>query len=297
MITNINYNHLYYFWQVSRHGSIAAASKVLHLTPQTVSAQITSLEQRLGKPLFLREGRGLRLTEFGQITQQYADDMFAIAEEWLETTQGDLEHISRTLRVGISDALPKSLVSKWLSPFIDNERITNLHCIDGQQAELLAHMATHKLDLVLADKPLDSSLPFKAFCHEIGKSQLGFFGNKASQHALQESYPRSLGDVPVILPAKSSPMTSAIKYWLEELNIEISIAGHVDDSALMKALGQQGFGLFAAPLLVKDEIERHYDVGLIGCIENVYQHYYAFTPDRLIKDSIYSEFIKHAQHC
>ena len=297
MITNINYNHLYYFWQVSRHGSIAAASKVLHLTPQTVSAQITSLEQRLGKPLFLREGRGLRLTEFGQITQQYADDMFAIAEEWLETTQGDLEHISRTLRVGISDALPKSLVSKWLSPFIDNERITNLHCIDGQQAELLAHMATHKLDLVLADKPLDSSLPFKAFCHEIGKSQLGFFGNKASQHALQESYHRSLGDVPVILQAKSSPMTSAIKYWLEELNIEISIAGHVDDSALMKALGQQGFGLFAAPLLVKDEIERHYDVGLIGCIENVYQHYYAFTPDRLIKDSIYSEFIKHAQHC
>ena len=297
MITNINYNHLYYFWQVSKHGSIANASKVLHLTPQTVSAQITSLEQRLGKALFLREGRGLRLTEFGQITQQYADDMFAIAEEWLETTQDDLEHISRTLRVGISDALPKSLVSKWLSPFIENDRITNLHCVDGQQAELLAQMATHKLDLVLADKPLDSSLPFKAFCHEIGKSQLGFFGNKASLDTLKESYPQSLADVPVILPAKSSPMTSAIKYWLEEQGIEISIAGHVDDSALMKALGQQGFGLFAAPLLVKDEIERHYDVRSIGAIDNVYQHYYAFTPDRLIKDSIYSEFVRHAQHC
>jgi len=297
MITNINYNHLYYFWQVSKHGSIANASKVLHLTPQTVSAQITSLEQRLGKALFLREGRGLRLTEFGQITQQYADDMFAIAEEWLETTQGDLEHISRTLRVGISDALPKSLVSKWLSPFIENDRITNLHCVDGQQAELLAQMATHKLDLVLADKPLDSSLPFKAFCHEIGKSQLGFFGNKASLDTLKESYPQSLADVPVILPAKSSPMTSAIKYWLEEQAIEISIAGHVDDSALMKALGQQGFGLFAAPLLVKEEIEKHYDVRAIGVIDNVYQHYYAFTPDRLIKDSIYSEFVRHAQHC
>ncbi|TMO63050.1 transcriptional activator NhaR [Pseudoalteromonas aurantia] len=297
MITNINYNHLYYFWQVSKHGSIANASKVLHLTPQTVSAQITSLEQRLGKALFLREGRGLRLTEFGQITQQYADDMFAIAEEWLETTQGDLEHISRTLRVGISDALPKSLVSKWLSPFIENDRITNLHCVDGQQAELLAQMATHKLDLVLADKPLDSSLPFKAFCHEIGKSQLGFFGNKASLDTLKESYPQSLADVPVILPAKSSPMTSAIKYWLEEQAIEISIAGHVDDSALMKALGQQGFGLFAAPLLVKEEIEKHYDVRAIGVIDNVYQNYYAFTPDRLIKDSIYSEFVRHAQHC
>ena len=103
--------------------------------------------------------------------------MFAIAEEWLETTQGEIANYTRTLRVGISDALPKSLVSNWLSPLIKNERITNLHCVDGQQAELLAQMATHKLDLVLADKPLDSTLPFKAFCHEIGKSQLGFFSH------------------------------------------------------------------------------------------------------------------------
>ncbi|MBD1581926.1 transcriptional activator NhaR [Pseudoalteromonas sp. S16_S37] len=295
MITNINYNHLYYFWQVSRHGSIAAASKVLHLTPQTVSAQITSLEQRLGKSLFLREGRGLRLTEFGQITQQYADDMFTIANEWLETTQGDISALSRTLKVGVSDALPKSLVSKWLAPLIENERIANLQCIDGQQAELLAQMATHKLDLVLADKPLDSSLPFKVFCHEIGKSQLGFFGAKDWQYKLQSNYPKTLSEVPVVLPAKSSPVTSAIHYWLDELEIEISIAGHVDDSALMIALGQQGFGLFPAPLSVKDEIERNRDVSFIGPIENVYQHYYAFTPDRLIKDSIYSEFVRYAQ--
>ncbi|RZQ53911.1 transcriptional activator NhaR [Pseudoalteromonas phenolica] len=297
MITNINYNHLYYFWQVSRHGSIAAASKVLHLTPQTVSAQITSLEHRLGKPLFLREGRGLRLTEFGQVTKQYADDMFAIAEEWLETTQGDMSNVSKTLRVGISDSLPKSLVSKWLAPLIENERISNLHCIDGQQAELLAQMATHKLDLVLADKPLDSSLPFKAFCHEIGKSQLGFFGKANLQNSAQGQFPNSLSELPVILPAKTSPVTNAIKFWLEDLGLEVSVAGHVDDSALMKALGEQGFGIFPAPLSIKQEIQKAHDVTYLGSIENVYQHYYAFTPDRLIKDSIYSEFVKNAQSC
>ncbi|TMN91376.1 transcriptional activator NhaR [Pseudoalteromonas phenolica] len=297
MITNINYNHLYYFWQVSRHGSIAAASKVLHLTPQTVSAQITSLEHRLGKPLFLREGRGLRLTEFGQVTKQYADDMFAIAEEWLETTQGDMSNVSKTLRVGISDSLPKSLVSKWLAPLIENERISNLHCIDGQQAELLAQMATHKLDLVLADKPLDSSLPFKAFCHEIGKSQLGFFGKANLQNSAQGQFPNSLSELPVILPAKTSPVTNAIKFWLEDLELEVSVAGHVDDSALMKALGEQGFGIFPAPLSIKQEIQKAHDVTYLGSIENVYQHYYAFTPDRLIKDSIYSEFVKNAQSC
>ncbi|ATC94866.1 transcriptional activator NhaR [Pseudoalteromonas tunicata] len=295
MITNINYNHLYYFWQVSRCGSIAAASKILHLTPQTVSAQITSLEQRLGKPLFIREGRGLRLTDFGQVTVQYTNDMFAIAEEWLETTQGDIAQISQTLKVGISDVLPKSLVSKWLSPLIDNERITNLHCIDGQQDELLALMATHKLDLVLADKPLDNSLLFKAFCHELGKSQLAFFGNKHWHQQLVANFPQSLHNQPVVLPAKGSPVSRAIYFWLQELGIEVTVAGHVDDSALMKALGEQGFGVFPAPMLVKAEIERHYDVHFIGTIENAYQHYYAFTPERLIKDTIYTEFVKYAQ--
>ncbi|CCQ09265.1 regulatory protein, LysR [Pseudoalteromonas luteoviolacea B = ATCC 29581] len=295
MITNINYNHLYYFWQVAKHGSIASASKSLFLTPQTVSAQISALEDRLGKPLFAREGRGLKLTEFGKLTQHYADDMFAIAEEWLETTQSDTHNQVRSLKVGISDAIPKSLVSKWLAPLIDNERITNLHCIDGQQAELLAQMATHKLDLVLADKPLDSSTPFKVFCHELGRSQLGFFATQELYDLVVTGYPHSLAQCPVILPAKNSPMTNALHYWLNELNIEMTVAGHVDDSALMHALGQQGFGLFPAPIAVKAEIEQRYDVHFVGPIDNVYQNYYAFTPDRLIKDAIYSEFVRYAQ--
>lgn len=295
MITNINYNHLYYFWQVSKHGSIAAASKILNLTPQTVSSQITNLEQRLGKPLFVRQGRGLQLTEFGHVTQQYTNDMFAIAHEWLETTQGDTTQYSRTLKVGISDVLPKSLVSKWLAPLINNDRITNLHCIDGQQDELLAQMAIHKLDLVLADKPLDTTLSFKAFCHEIGKSQIALFGNETWHSQLHKQFPQSLNNKPLVLPAKESPVARAIYYWLQEQEIEMTIAGHVDDSALMKSLGEQGFGIFPAPILVKAEVERHYGVNYIGTIDNVYQHYYAFTPDRLIKDSIYDEFIKHAQ--
>ena len=295
MITSINYNHLYYFWQVSRCGSISAASKILHLTPQTVSSQISDLEHRLGKALFVREGRGLSLTEFGQITQQYANDMFAIAQEWLETTQGELTHLSKTLKVGISDVLPKSLVSKWLAPLIDNERITNLQCIDGQQNDLLSQMATHKLDLVLADQPLDNALPIKAFCHEIGKSQLAFFGNTHWHKKLSADFPHSLHNQPVVLPAKGSPVSRAIYFWLQELGLETTVVGHVDDSALMKALGEQGFGVFPAPMLVKDEIERHFDVHYIGAIENAFQHYYAFSPERLIKDTIYSEFIKHAQ--
>ena len=71
----LNYHHLLYFWQVANEGSIVKASEKLHLTPQTISAQIKSLEESLGHKLFMRQGRNLTLTPDGEEVLQYADDI------------------------------------------------------------------------------------------------------------------------------------------------------------------------------------------------------------------------------
>jgi LysR family transcriptional activator of nhaA len=60
---SLNYQHLRYFWAVARHGNLTRASSELHLTPQTVSAQIRDLENGLEVELFSREGRRLVLTD------------------------------------------------------------------------------------------------------------------------------------------------------------------------------------------------------------------------------------------
>jgi len=41
----INYKHLHYFWAVAREGGVARASERLHLTPQTISGQLSLLEE------------------------------------------------------------------------------------------------------------------------------------------------------------------------------------------------------------------------------------------------------------
>lgn len=295
MITNINYNHFYYFWQVSRAGSIAAASKVLCLTPQTVSAQISMLEQRLGKALFQREGRNLKLTEYGKLTKRYADDIFLLAQEWLETSQSNDNTLMKTIRVGVSDALPKSLVSLWLSPIIESEEPINLVCIDGSQADLLANLAVHKLDLVLTDKPCDNQYHVKAFNHEIGKSEIGFFSPNSWITSFQHNYPRCLTEKKLLMPAEDSPISRAIRYWANENKLEITIAGYVDDSALMKALAQRGSGIFPAPLLIQEEIEQNYGVKCLGTIDNIFQSYYLITPERLITSDLVSKIITAAR--
>ncbi|MCY7296653.1 transcriptional activator NhaR [Alteromonas sp. a30] len=293
MITNINYNHFYYFWMVSREGSIAKASKSLYLTPQTVSAQISCLEERLGNKLFERQGRQLVLTDFGKITKKYADDIFSLAEEWLETTSGNHGDYAQNVKVGISDALPKSLVSKWLAPVLQSKHKVNITCIDGGQQELLAQLAIHKLDMVFADIPTDTQYHLKVYCHEIEKSEIGFFGKEEWLKRFTQPFPQCVTEEKLLLPGKQSPMNRAIEYWLADKQLQVTIAGHVDDSALMKAFGNRGFGIFPAPLMVKSEVERNYNVKMIGKIENVFQSYYLITPERKIANAAVNELVAH----
>ncbi|WP_315980226.1 hypothetical protein [Aliamphritea spongicola] len=48
----------------------------------------------------------------------------------------------------------------------------------------------------------------------------------------------------MVLPGKDSPTSRAIEYWLNTQHLNVSIVSHVDDSALMKAFGKQGLGIF-----------------------------------------------------
>ncbi|WP_145490177.1 LysR family transcriptional regulator, partial [Yersinia rohdei] len=83
-MSHINFNHLYYFWQVCKEGSVVGAAEALFLTPQTITGQIKALEERLGGKLFKRQGRGLVPSELGQLVFRYADKMFMLSHEMLD---------------------------------------------------------------------------------------------------------------------------------------------------------------------------------------------------------------------
>src|SRR5574343_500782 len=106
----MNYKHLHYFLQVAESGSVAAASRQLHLTPQTISSQIQLLADRLGGPLFEKVGRRLVLTDTGQLALGYAQEIFSLGSE-LEAAVREKTRQGRTVefRVGVAEAVPKSI--------------------------------------------------------------------------------------------------------------------------------------------------------------------------------------------
>ncbi|MGD8418456.1 MAG: LysR family transcriptional regulator, partial [Pseudomonadales bacterium] len=169
---HLNYTHLLYFWTVAREGSIAKASQVLHLTPQTISGQLKLLEQAVGEPLFDRVGRGLALTDTGQVVNQYADEIFTLGAELTRRVKSSQALVPNTLDVGIVSSIPKLIALRVLEPALDLEDPIKIVCHQGDLDRLLGELAVHRLDLVVSDRPIPPGINVKAYNHALGESQI-----------------------------------------------------------------------------------------------------------------------------
>ncbi|MFZ1325123.1 MAG: transcriptional activator NhaR [Candidatus Contendobacter sp.] len=279
-VASLNFKHLHYFWMVARSGSIASASKHLHLTPQSISSQLSELEGRLGVALFRRVGRGLELTETGQRIFSYADEIFALGDELLEVALDQTVRKSLPFRVGIANSVPKSLAYRVVEPALRLAEPVRLLCREGRLAPLLAEMAVHHLDLVIADQPMPNHLNVRGYSHFLGESDLTVFAAPQLAQSLAGTFPASLNRAPFLLPGDDVALRPDLLHWFEAQRLYPHIVGEFEDSALLKAFGQAGAGLFVAPTAIADYVIRQYTVQAVGRIEAVTERLYAITTER-----------------
>ncbi len=277
----MNFKHLYYFWTVARSGGVARASERLHLTPQTVSAQIKLLEEQLGAPLFRPAGRGLELTEAGRLALSYADEIFALGDEMKSALASHRGAPVLPFRVGITDVMPKSLAYQLLSPIAGLAEPVRLVCREGKLDRLLAELALHRLDMVLADRPLPTHINVRGYSHKLGECPLAFFA-AASLAEVRAAFPSCLHEAPLLLPGDDATVRPRIETWLERNRLAPRIVGEFDDGALMMAFGQAGRGYFPAPVTLAESIARQFGARHVGTVEEIQEVFYAITGERHI---------------
>jgi len=244
----INYNHLHYFWHVAREGSITAAARALHMGVPGISAQLKQLESALGVTLFQRKGRGLELTEDGRLAWEYADEIFSRGQELLTALAGSAGRPPAEFRVGVSDALPKTVAWRLLEPALRLPDAPRLVCREGHPDELVGELARHRLDLVLSDAPTPREVDVRAFQHRLGQSGMTFFAEPRLARSLRPGFPGSLVKAPVLLPGARSALRRSLEHWFEDHDVHPTVAGEFDDGALLKVAGREGLGVFAAPV-------------------------------------------------
>ena len=291
----INYKHLHYFWAVASEGGIARASERLHLTPQTISGQLSLLEEFLGVDLFTRVGRNLELTETGRLVLSYADEIFSLGGE-LEEVIHQLPAVRPQLfRVGVVDVVPKSITLRILKPALQMPVPVRMICREASLDTLLAELAVHRLGLVLADRPIPPTVSTRAFSHKLGECVISFFATKKLERKLKGDFPLCLDGAPLLLPSSGTQLRSGIDKWLDKHRIHPRIIAEFDDSALMKAFGQEGAGVFIAPAAIEAEVEWQYQVTAIGQVDEVKENFYAISVERRVMHPVASAVVEAAR--
>lgn len=280
---DLNYNHLYYFWCVAKEGGVARAAAVLHLTPQTISGQLRALETAAGAKLFARTGRRLELTDTGRLAFDYADDIFRIGAEMKEALEGRAGGRPLPFTVGVVDVVPKIIAYRLLEPALRLPQPVRIVGREGKLDALLADLAGHKLDMVLADSPLGAAANVRAFNHLLGECGIVFFAARKLAAPYRRRFPQSLHGAPLLLPAANTAVRGSLMQWLDRRDIRPRVVGEFDDSALMKAFGQAGAGVFIAPRVIEHEVMRQYDVQPVGRSDEVRERFYAISAERKLR--------------
>lgn len=278
-MSSLNFKHLRYFWMVAKTGTIARAAEQLHLTPQSISGQLTEFADTLGVELFRRSGRLLELTDAGKRILGYAETIFSSGDELLEALRD--ETIRTTpFRVGCSDSVSKAIACRLVAPALELQEPIRLICREGRLSNLLGELAVHRLDLIIADRPIPEHLSVKGYNHLLGESAMSIFGAPALLKRLGKKYPSSLDGAPMLLPGEDFAIRARLLQWLEDHQVHPRIVGEFDDSAMMKAFGQTGAGLFFAPAVLARHIREQYQVKEVMTVPSLVEQVYAITTER-----------------
>jgi LysR family transcriptional activator of nhaA len=279
---HLNYNHLLYFWTVAREGSIARAAEALYITPQTVSGQIKLLEDTIGRPLFDRVGRRMVLSETGRVVNQYADEIFSLGAELAQRLKSTDPGVPFVLNVGIVNSIAKLITYQVLEPAMALDDELRIACWEGDLERLLADLAVLRLDLVISDRPIPTGLNVKAYNHALGDSAVAFYMRTDVAMVYTRAFPQALHQAPMLLPINTSALRRRLDDWFEAHNLRPQVVAEFDDSALMKAFGSAGRGVFPAPVAIARHVEAMYGARMIGEAEGVTESYYAISPERKI---------------
>ena len=281
MSLSFNYRHLYYFWVVAKEGGITRAAVRLGIAVQTVSTQVRELERSVGCVLLKPAGRGVTLTEAGVIAVRQADQIFELGDQLAVRVRDAVSSPIVRLAVGLPDGLPKLAVQRLLQPVIQEPNL-RLLCQEGDFKNLLADLALHRLDLVIADRAAPPNPNLKLYNHSLGSSPIVWYSSASLYSAARRGFPRSLAKVPVLLPTSHAAVRTRLDQWFDRHEIQPRVAGEFQDSALLKTFGAGGMGVFPAVELAADELTHRYKVRRLGPCEEVEEHFFAIGTEKKV---------------
>jgi LysR family transcriptional regulator, transcriptional activator of nhaA len=276
----LNFRHLYYFWVVVKEGGFARAAERLDMAVQTISAQVRELEKAMGRQLLKPAGRGVTMTEAGQAAFGRAEQIFHLGATLVEEVREAASEPAARLAVGLSDGISKLAAHALLAPVLDTPAL-RLLCHEGEHGELLAELAQHRLDLVLACQPAPHNSDLRVFSERLVESPVDWYGPAALvRKTAKDHFPACLAELPVLLPTGHAALRARLDRWFESAGMRPKIVGEFEDSALMAVFAARGLGVFPLAELGAEDLSLLRGLRWLGRAEGVAEEIHAIRSRR-----------------
>ena len=274
-LDQLNFHHLFYFWRVARLGHLTQAAQELHTSQSAVSAQIRQLEDRLGEPLFAREGRRLQLTDTGQLVLAYAENIFGLGQEMLGRLQGRVAGVTR-LRVGSVATLSRNYQENWIRPLLSDASVV-LTLESGLLQGLIERLVQHQLDVVLANETVPADPDRPLHCRFLGSQAVSLVGPAGRWAAQALRVPEDLDGLDVVLPGPRHALRAQFDALCLSANVTPRLRAEVDDMAMLRLIARDSGWLTVLPeVVVQDELRTGALVA-VGRFTDLQERFYAIT--------------------
>lgn len=234
-----NLKQLATFQTVARLQSVSHAAEELHLTQSAVSIQLATLEEAVGAQLVLRTGRGVKLTEAGELLLNYANRLLAL---WNETSDGMstfLGAFSGTLRIGAVTTAEYWLPGLLVTFINENPRVkVKLHT--GNRDEMVRSLANEDVDLAIMGAPPEE---LKVSAVAFAKNPMAFVA--APGHPLMSQGPltmETLAESHLLVRERGSGSRTTVTRLFKEAGLHLRIGSELSSNEAIKQMCIAGFG-------------------------------------------------------
>lgn len=286
----LNYHHLYYFTVIAHEGAIAKAAKRLRLGQPTLSTQLKQFEDYLGFPLFDRKKKRLHLTEAGVIALDYANEIFRLGSEMMDTLNDSRRSDRMQIQIGCMDSIPKDYVLQLIQA-AKSFRTCQISCIEGSSDHLLEELKAHRLDLLLTNHALSQTKMEGIYSKRVGQTPVMLYGDKRFQK-LAKGFPESLEGQPFILSNHNIGLRRAIELYLKQVKVTIDVVAEVQDTSLQKLMGSHGLGIVPLAHSAVEASAAAKELFPIGKVPDVFEEVWMVVADRRLQNPVAAHLLK-----
>ncbi|MBC7386924.1 MAG: LysR family transcriptional regulator [Cryobacterium sp.] len=287
----LNYHHLYYFWTVCKEGGFTKASQKMRLSQSAVSEQVSKLEATFGQKLITRTTRSFELTEAGGTALKFAETIFSAGTELMDFMKHRQSFKKQNIRIGALGSLSRNLQAKFLAPILDREDV-QFSVTVGDSKRLIKLLRDHALDIVLSTFSATEEESSELYTHLLTHSPLCLVSSKSLKIKKTDKVEDILSHNRIFLPSSSLESRSDFDHYIESNDIQMNIAGELDDIALLRILALTGKGLVVIPLLgVVNDIATG-SLVVVHEFKSIKQRFYAITRQKKFPNPIINDLVR-----